>query len=118
MTTDHSSPTSHAGHATPTTPQNALINLSYVALGLSPQKHSPGCDRPPAWCECHHIEHWSDGGDTKLHNLVMLCGSHHRILHNAGWQVRIAEDSLPEFIPPGWLDPEQVPRRDPLRQRE
>jgi hypothetical protein len=32
MTTDHSSPTSHTGHATPTTPQNTLINLSYVAL--------------------------------------------------------------------------------------
>jgi choline dehydrogenase-like flavoprotein len=36
MTTDHNSPTSHAGHATPTTPQNALINLSYVALGTDP----------------------------------------------------------------------------------
>jgi hypothetical protein len=78
----------------------------------------PGCDRPPARCECHHIEHWSDGGETKLPNLVMLCGSHHRILHNTAWEVRIAEDQLPEFIPPDWLDPERTPRRNPLHQRE
>jgi 5-methylcytosine-specific restriction protein A len=33
----------------------------------------PGCDRPPSWCECHHIVPWEHGGDTKLSNLAMLC---------------------------------------------
>jgi hypothetical protein len=78
----------------------------------------PGCDRPPAWYECHHIEHWSDGGETKLANLVMLCSAHHRILHHTGWKVRIAEGGLPEFIPPDWLDPDRTPRRNPLNSRE
>jgi hypothetical protein len=24
-------------------------------------------------CEAHHIEHWADGGETKLGNLALLC---------------------------------------------
>ncbi len=24
----------------------------------------PGCDRPPAWCEAHHLRHWVHGGTT------------------------------------------------------
>jgi hypothetical protein len=78
----------------------------------------PGCDRPPAWCDAHHIQHWSDGGPTCLDNLVMLCNSHHRTLHHTGWDVRIAEDGLPEVIPPDWLDPNRTPRRNPLHRRE
>jgi hypothetical protein len=76
----------------------------------------PGCDRPPAWCECHHVWHWCDGGETKLRNLAMLCRAHHRIIHHTGWEIRIAEDQFPEFIPPGWLDPGRTPRRNPLHQ--
>jgi hypothetical protein len=29
----------------------------------------PHCDRPPAWCDLHHIQHWADGGPTTLTNL-------------------------------------------------
>jgi HNH endonuclease len=29
----------------------------------------------------HHIEHWADGGETKLSNLVTLCRLHHRLVH-------------------------------------
>ena len=41
----------------------------------------PGCDRPPEWCDAHHIVHWLDGGPTDLDNLVLLCRRHHRLLH-------------------------------------
>jgi len=41
----------------------------------------PGCDVPAAWCDVHHLRHWSRGGLTALHNLVMLCGWHHTQLH-------------------------------------
>jgi hypothetical protein len=46
----------------------------------------PGCDRPPSSCEVHHIVHWVHHGETKLDNLVMLCWTHHRMVHqsNAG----------------------------------
>jgi hypothetical protein len=26
----------------------------------------PGCDRPLAWCDAHHLWHWVDGGPTDL----------------------------------------------------
>jgi hypothetical protein len=29
-----------------------------------------GCDRPPQWCEVHHIQPWSQNGPTSLANLV------------------------------------------------
>lgn len=28
----------------------------------------PGCDRPPSWCEVHHVISWEHGGGTALHN--------------------------------------------------
>jgi 5-methylcytosine-specific restriction protein A len=73
----------------------------------------PGCDRPPSWCEVHHIEEWERGGETKQSNLVMLCRVHHRQIHSTEWAVRI-RDGLPEFIPPQWIDPLRRPRRKAL----
>ncbi len=61
----------------------------------------PGCTRPPIMCHAHHITHWADGGETKLANLVLLCGQHHRVIHHTPWQVRInPHDGRPEFLPP------------------
>ncbi|MEU1396327.1 DUF222 domain-containing protein [Micromonospora zamorensis] len=77
----------------------------------------PGCDRPPRWCDAHHIEHWADGGQTSLANAVLLCGHHHRHLHHSDWTVRLAGDGHPEFVPPSWLDPEQLPRRNHYHRR-
>jgi len=45
-----------------------------------------GCDRPPAWTEAHHVLHWAEGGSTSLDNLVLLCRTHHRKVHDDGWQ--------------------------------
>ncbi|MCG5463324.1 HNH endonuclease [Micromonospora sp. MED01] len=77
----------------------------------------PGCDRPPRWCHAHHIHHWADGGTTNLDNSVLLCGHHHRHLHHSDWTVRLAGDGHPEFVPPAWLDPEQLPRRNHYHRR-
>ncbi len=59
----------------------------------------PGCTRPPVMCHAHHIRHWADGGPTCLDNLVMLCGAHHRVVHDTAWQVRLGADGRPEFLP-------------------
>lgn len=40
-----------------------------------------GCDRPPEWCDVHHIVHWVDGGRTELSNLELRCHPHHRDEH-------------------------------------
>ncbi|MFJ7218670.1 DUF222 domain-containing protein [Amycolatopsis sp. NPDC098790] len=76
----------------------------------------PGCHRPPRHCQGHHIHHWAEGGPTDLHNLVLMCAHHHRLLHRSGWEVRIAADGLPEFLPPAFLDRERKPRRNNLHQ--
>ena len=40
----------------------------------------PGCDRPHSWTDAHHIQHWSQGGPTKLVQLclVMWASPRHR----------------------------------------
>ncbi len=76
----------------------------------------PGCHRPPRHCQGHHIRHWAEGGPTNLDNLVLMCAHHHRLLHRSGWEVRIAADGLPEFLPPAFLDKRRKPRRNNLHQ--
>ncbi|WP_406068103.1 DUF222 domain-containing protein [Micromonospora sp. NBC_01638] len=77
----------------------------------------PGCDRPPRWCDAHHIHHWTDGGPTSLANAVLLCGHHHRHIHHSDWAVQLGGDGHPEFIPPAWLDPDQLPRHNHYHRR-
>ena len=61
----------------------------------------PACDRPPLMCHAHHIHHWTDGGPTTIGNLVLLCGHHHRLIHNTPWEVRLnPHDHHPQFRPP------------------
>lgn len=47
----------------------------------------PGCDRPPHWCDAHHLWHWTQGGPTDLDNLVLLCRRHHVLCHEGGWRL-------------------------------
>jgi hypothetical protein len=69
----------------------------------------PACDRPPSWCDVHHVLHWADGGSTAIDNLCLLCERHHRAVHHDGWQVQLI-DGLPWFVPPAWVDPSRTPR--------
>ncbi len=72
----------------------------------------PGCNRPPSWCQAHHIVPWSKGGLTTLANGVLLCGYHHRHIHQGTWHVQTAKDGHPEFIPPEWIDKHRNPIRN------
>jgi hypothetical protein len=60
----------------------------------------PGCDRPPEWCEGHHLRFVSDGGPTRLDNLAMLCSRHHHICHCPGWQAKLLPDATLEVTTP------------------
>jgi hypothetical protein len=71
----------------------------------------PGCAIPPEWCTAHHIIPWLNGGPTALHNLVLLCPRHHRMIHHSEWTIKMV-NNYPEFHPPPWLD--HQPRRNPL----
>ena len=44
----------------------------------------PGCTHT-LFIDGHHIEHWADGGETSLDNLVQLCRTHHRLVHEGGF---------------------------------
>ena len=45
----------------------------------------PGCESRR--CDAHHVEHWADGGATRLANLVSVCRYHHRAVHEQGFRV-------------------------------
>ena len=75
----------------------------------------PGCDRPPSWCEAHHINEWyRHGGRTDIADGILLCRHHHLLVHNNDW--RVTRDRADYFVvPPRSLDPEQVPIPAPSR---
>ena len=43
------------------------------------------CDAPAAWTEAHHLKPWSEGGFTNLANMVLLCPSDHRRIHDPNY---------------------------------
>ena len=77
----------------------------------------PGCHTRAATCEAHHIVSWWQRGPTALDNLCLVCHHHHALLEPARygtrdqWEVRIAEDGLPEVVPPRRCDAERRPMR-------
>jgi hypothetical protein len=46
----------------------------------------PGCSHH-RFVDAHHIQHWADGGDTSIDNLLLLCRHHHRLVHEHGFGV-------------------------------
>jgi hypothetical protein len=41
----------------------------------------PGCSKPPAWADAHHLVHWADLGPTDVSNAALLCRAHHTVVH-------------------------------------
>ncbi len=68
----------------------------------------PGCDRPPDWCDGHHLIHWIDGGETSLANTCLLCRRHHRFVHELGWQLRWGDAATIMAIKPWWMMPASI----------
>jgi hypothetical protein len=60
-----------------------------------------GCRFPSCanshYVHAHHIDHWAHGGETSLDNLVLLCGTHHRLLHEGGIGVTCTAGGRLEF---------------------
>jgi len=70
----------------------------------------PGCDRPPAWCEAHHINHWRrDAGRTDVADGLLLCRRHHLLTHNNGLEITRQGGNY-FAVPPRSIDPDQIPR--------
>ena len=56
----------------------------------------PGCTHH-RYVHAHHIQHWLHGGKTSLDNLILLCSSHHRLLHDGGFTIKRVEDGALQF---------------------
>ena len=72
----------------------------------------PGCENR-RFLDAHHVRHWARGGETKIGNLVLLCGRHHRLLHEGGYALEHQADGRLSFHDP-WGGPlPDVPRPPP-----
>jgi hypothetical protein len=76
-----------------TTTRTVPANL-YNALVIRDQHcRFPGCDRPPDWCEAHHVQWVTHGGPTCPDNLALQCSRHHHLLHSPGWDAKLLPDA-------------------------
>ena len=82
------------------------------AIRRALQRRDTGCRFPGCTCkrfvDAHHIQHWADGGETSMDNLVLLCRNHHRLVHESGYGVYTGPAGTIHFtlpdgkrIPPG-----------------
>ncbi len=53
-------------------------------------------------CQFHGCgnDHWSQGGKTDLDNLILLCGFHHRFVHENGWNITTGPGGVFQFRKP------------------
>src|SRR5579864_6823658 len=58
----------------------------------------PGCESRRV--DLHHIQYWSNGGRTKLANLISLCKYHHMLIHERGYLIAAARDGRFTFSRP------------------
>lgn len=86
--------------------RTAPADLRAALLARDGRCAFPGCDQPPGTPEAHHMRHWADGGSTALHNMVMLCGHHHRTVHKQHWRIHL-QDGNPFFTPPSTVEGKQ-----------
>ncbi len=59
----------------------------------------PGCTQS-RFVDGHHVQHWAQGGETSLSNLVSLCRFHHRLLHEGRVVVQVLDDGAFRFVRP------------------
>ncbi|MFE7228707.1 DUF222 domain-containing protein [Nocardioides sp. NPDC057577] len=72
--------------------------IQHRALRLRDQGcQAEDCDAPAAWTEAHHLKPWSEGGKTDMANMVLLCPSDHRRIHDAGSEYERLPDGQIRF---------------------
>jgi Domain of unknown function (DUF222) len=83
---------SHAHRQIPASTRRALVARDRSCVFNA-------CHRPAIWCDGHHLVWWTRGGKTALANLALVCGRHHRMLHEEGWTLE-RRDGRFVTIPP------------------
>lgn len=78
----------------------------------------PGCTRTSK-LQAHHVRYWRDGGRTDLQNLALVCGRHHTLIHEQGFELVLHDDRtlivrtkdgkrLPHLQPQPWQSKEDL----------
>ena len=75
----------------------------------------PGCGHR-RFLHAHHIRHWTNGGKTKLTNLILLCSRHHRLVHEGGFGVESLADHLFAFYDPAGRVVPEAPEPAPVSE--
>jgi hypothetical protein len=80
------------------------------AIRRALKRRDGGCCFPGCSCsrfvDAHHIQHWADGGETSMDNLVLLCRRHHRLVHEEGFGLNRGADGAIHFsLPDGKMIP-------------
>ncbi|MBT8047229.1 MAG: HNH endonuclease [Gammaproteobacteria bacterium] len=93
------------------TSEGEALNIGRKSRSIPPatrralQRRDGGCRFPGCTCtrfvDAHHIQHWADGGETNMDNLVLLCRRHHRLVHEGGFGVSRNRAGAIEFTYPG-----------------
>lgn len=73
----------------------------------------PGCAQR-RFVDGHHVVHWSNGGETSLANLVLLCRFHHRAVHEGGYDVRRPATGELLFTAPNGEPLHRAPATEPV----
>ena len=85
-------PNAAAGRSRPSLNLSRKHRLVQPALRRALEARDRGCRFPGCsherWLDAHHVVHWADGGETSLGNTLLLCGRHHRLLHEGGFAIR------------------------------
>jgi hypothetical protein len=104
--------------------QGEPLNIGRKTRSIPPairralKRRDQGCRFPGCTCsryvDAHHIQHWADGGETCMDNLVLLCRTHHRLVHEAGYGVRFEAGKGAVFSLP---DGKVIPQGPEMRSR-
>jgi hypothetical protein len=71
----------------------------------------PGCESRRT--DAHHVQYWSNGGETSYRNLCSLCKHHHRLIHDTGVLIAAAGTGFAFYTPQGILIPASPPLPEP-----
>jgi len=104
--------------------QDEPLNIGRKTRSIPPairralKRRDQGCRFPGCTChrfvDAHHIQHWADGGETSMDNLVLLCRTHHRLVHEAGYGVQMLAGQGAVFsLPSG----KTIPQGHEMRSR-
>jgi hypothetical protein len=56
----------------------------------------PGCESRRT--DLHHIRYWRNGGPTELKNMISLCRTHHRLVHDRDYLIAAGQGSAFSFF--------------------